>query len=75
MTEDHDEKLAQDWYDRKTAMMVSALGEEHDPIVGKLKWFAQRMDDALTALDADEHSIAKSYLPQLMTLSKKMEAS
>ena len=29
MTEDHDEKLAQEWYDRKTAMMVDVLGDEH----------------------------------------------
>ena len=30
MTEDDNEKLAQEWYDRKTAMMVDALGAEHD---------------------------------------------
>lgn len=33
MTEDHDEKLAQEWYDRKTAMMVDVLGEEHGMVM------------------------------------------
>lgn len=36
MTEDHDEKLAQEWYDRKTAMMVDALGEEHGIVMHAL---------------------------------------
>lgn len=33
MTEDHDEKLAQEWYDKKSAMMVDILGEEHDRVM------------------------------------------
>ncbi len=36
MTEDHDEKLAQEWYDTKTAMMVDILGEEHDIVMHAL---------------------------------------
>lgn len=33
MTEDYDEKLAQEWYDQKTAMMVEVLGVEHDVVM------------------------------------------
>jgi len=33
MTDDHDEQLAQQWYDRKTEMMVELLGEEHDVVM------------------------------------------
>lgn len=33
MTEDHDEKLALEWYDKKTAMMVDILGEEHGMVM------------------------------------------
>lgn len=36
MTEDNDEKLALEWYDRKTAMMVNVLGEEHDIVMHSL---------------------------------------
>jgi hypothetical protein len=36
MTEDHDEKLAQEWYDKKTAMMVDVLGEEHGIVMHAL---------------------------------------
>ena len=34
MPEDHDEKLAQEWYDKKTAMMVDVLGEALGVVVG-----------------------------------------
>ncbi len=30
MTVDPNEKLAQDWYEKKTALMVDILGREHD---------------------------------------------
>ncbi|MEM7316096.1 MAG: hypothetical protein AAF497_23425 [Planctomycetota bacterium] len=30
---DHDKKLAQEWYDKKSAMMVDILGEEHDMVM------------------------------------------
>ena len=33
MALDDDDKLAQEWYDRKTALMVEALGEEHDMVM------------------------------------------
>jgi hypothetical protein len=36
MTEDHDEELAQQWYDEKTALMVDVLGEEHDVVMHAL---------------------------------------
>ena len=36
MTEDHDEELAQEWYDNKTGMMVEILGEEHDIVMHAL---------------------------------------
>jgi hypothetical protein len=33
MCEDDDEKLAQEWYERKTAMMVDVLGKEHNIVM------------------------------------------
>jgi hypothetical protein len=36
MTEDNDEKIAQEWLDRKTAMMVELLGREHDTVMHAL---------------------------------------
>ena len=33
MSEEHEEQLAQEWYDRKTALMESALGKEHDIVM------------------------------------------
>jgi len=33
MTENHDDKLAQEWYVTKTAMMVAILGDEHDLVM------------------------------------------
>lgn len=33
MTEDDDERAAQQWYDRKTGMMVDILGEEHGMVM------------------------------------------
>ncbi|MCO8120404.1 suppressor of fused domain protein [Stieleria sp. TO1_6] len=33
MTGDHDEKLAEEWYDKKSAMMEQILGEEHDKVM------------------------------------------
>lgn len=33
MTEDYDVKLAQEWYDKKTEMMVEILGGEHDIVM------------------------------------------
>ncbi len=33
MTEDQDEILAQEWYDKKTTMMVEILGEEHEMVM------------------------------------------
>lgn len=33
MDDDHSEKLAQEWYDEKTAMMVDVLGAEHDVVM------------------------------------------
>ncbi len=33
MTEDHDEKIAQEWYDEKTALMVESLGAEHGNVM------------------------------------------
>jgi hypothetical protein len=33
---DDDEKLARDWHDRKTAMMVDVLGAEHDVVMHSL---------------------------------------
>jgi Suppressor of fused protein (SUFU) len=31
--EDEDERLASDWYDRKSALMAEVLGEEHDMVM------------------------------------------
>lgn len=36
MTEDYDEKLAQEWYDTKSAAMAGVLGEEHDIVMHAL---------------------------------------
>ena len=33
MTEDRDEALAQEWYDRKSAIMGEVLGQEHDMVM------------------------------------------
>lgn len=33
MTEDEEDRLAQEWYERKTAMMVDVLGKEHDMVM------------------------------------------
>lgn len=33
MNEDSDEKLAQAWYDEKSALMVDVLGDEHDMVM------------------------------------------
>ena len=33
MGRDNDEKLAQEWFDNKTAMMVDLLGKEHDMVM------------------------------------------
>jgi hypothetical protein len=33
MSSDPDEALSQEWYDRKTALMVDALGQEHDMVM------------------------------------------
>jgi len=33
MTEDDDERLAQEWYDQKSALMVNTLGDEHDMVM------------------------------------------
>ena len=33
MNEEHDEKLAEQWYDLKTALMVKVLGAEHDVVM------------------------------------------
>lgn len=32
MSDDHDEKLAQEWYDRKSGLMAELLGPEHDMV-------------------------------------------
>ncbi len=36
MTVDPNEKLAQDWYEKKTALMVDILGREHDMVMHAL---------------------------------------
>ncbi len=33
MPEDRDDEVAQQWYDRKTAVMIAALGDEHDIVM------------------------------------------
>jgi len=33
MTEEHEEKLAEEWYEKKSAIMAEVLGEEHDLVM------------------------------------------
>jgi hypothetical protein len=42
MTEDDDERAAQQWYDRKTGMMVDILGEEHGMVMHAMIPYAVR---------------------------------
>ena len=44
MTEDHDEKLVQEWYETKTAMMVDILDEEHDIVMHALIPYRSNLD-------------------------------
>ena len=40
MAEDNDEKITQEWFNRKTALMVDALGPEHEMVMHSLIPFA-----------------------------------
>jgi len=47
MSEEHDEELAQQWYDRKTAVMEQTLGKEHDMVMHAIiEVFRSEMDFA-----------------------------